>query len=449
MHIFFLIIKCGVFNMKIAVFGAGYVGLVTGTCFAELGNDVTLVDIDKKRVDNLNKGIIPIYEPGLDELIIRNVKENRLFFTLDYANAIKDNEIIFVAVGTPPKENGETDLSYVLDVAKKIGQNINGYKVIVNKSTVPVCTADKVKDQIKANMKDKHSFDVVSNPEFLKEGSAIQDFMVPDRIVVGVDSDKARAVMEELYESIARTNKPLMITDVKSSELIKYASNAMLATRISFMNQISHLCEEVGADIKEVAKGMGTDTRIGPRFLQAGVGYGGSCFPKDVQSLAHTLKEYGLNSELIDAVENVNNKQKKSLLKKIKTLLGNDLKQKTITIWGLAFKPKTDDMREAPSLVIIDQLLKEGAKIKVFDPISEENAKKMLDKTVTFYPGMYDCLEKSDCLILLTEWDEFRSPDWGKIKQAMNKHNIIDGRNIYDPKKMREKGFTYLSIGRR
>ncbi len=435
--------------MKIAVFGAGYVGLVTGTCFAELGNDVTLVDIDKKRVDNLNKGIIPIYEPGLDELIIRNVKENRLSFTLDFAKAIKENDLIFIAVGTPPKDNGETDLSYVLDVAKKIGQNINGYKVIVNKSTVPVCTADKVKEQINSNMKAKYSFDVVSNPEFLKEGSAIQDFMVPDRIVVGVESEKAKAVMEELYESIARTNKPLMITDVKSSELIKYASNAMLATRISFMNQISHLCEEVGADIKEVAKGMGTDTRIGPRFLQAGVGYGGSCFPKDVQSLAHTLKEYKLNSELIDAVENVNNKQKKSLLKKIKTLLGNDLKQKTITLWGLAFKPKTDDMREAPSLVIIDQLLKEGARIKVFDPISEENAKKMLDKTVTFHPGMYDCLEKSDCLILLTEWDEFRSPDWAKIKQTMNQHNIIDGRNIYDPKKMREKGFQYLSVGRR
>lgn len=433
--------------MKIAVFGAGYVGLVTGACFSELGNNVTLIDIDEKRIQNLNKGIIPIYEPGLSEMIKKNVSENRINFTLDYKKAIHDSEIIFIAVGTPPKEDGSTDLTYVLSVAKTIGQNLNGYKIIIDKSTVPVGTADKVKQEIEKNLKKKIDFDVVSNPEFLKEGSAIQDFMVPDRIVIGAESEKAKKIMSELYSGLARTHKPLMITDVKSAELIKYASNAMLAARISFMNQLAPLCEKVGADIKEVAKGMGLDDRIGPRFLQAGVGYGGSCFPKDVQSLAHTLKENGVNSELIDAVEIVNNRQKQSLLFKIKKLVP-DLKGKKVALWGLAFKPKTDDIREAPALTIISQLNESGAKISAFDHVAEENMKKLY-KNIEYCNDMYDCLKNTDLLVIVTEWDEFRNPDFEKMKKLMKQLNIVDGRNIYNPKNIKDKGFKYLSVGRK
>ncbi len=435
--------------MKLTVFGAGYVGLVTGSCFAELGNNVTLIDIDKKRVDNLNKGIIPIYEPGLSELIKNNVKENRLFFSTNAKKAVEDAKIIFIAVGTPPKDNGETDLSYVLSVAKTIGENMNGYKVIVDKSTVPVGTADKVAHEIKSHMKRKYDFDVVSNPEFLKEGSAIQDFMVPDRIIVGADSKKSKDIMNELYLGVARTHKPLMFTDVKSAELIKYASNAMLAARISFMNSLAPLCEKVGADIKEVAKGMGLDDRIGPRFLQAGIGYGGSCFPKDVQSLAFTLKDHGLNFEFIDNIDSLNNGQKKSVLPKIKILVGEDLKDKHIALWGLAFKPKTDDIREAPAIVLIDQLLEVGAKINVFDPIAMDNIKKIYANKVEYSESLYECAKHTDCLVLVTEWDEFRNPDFEKIKKSMRKPNLIDGRNIYTPSRLRELGFNYLSVGRK
>ncbi len=433
--------------MKITIFGAGYVGLVTGTCFSELGNDVVLVDIDEKRVSNLNKGIIPIYEPGLSEMIKRNVDEKRLFFTTDSKKPIQDSDLIFIAVGTPPKDDGSTDLSYVLSVAKTIGKNINRYKIIVDKSTVPVGTAEKVRNEIKKSMTKDYEFDVVSNPEFLKEGSAIQDFMVPDRIVVGVNSENAKKVMNELYSSLARTHKPIIFTDIKSAEIIKYASNAMLACRISFMNQLAPLCEKVGADIKEVAKGIGLDDRIGPRFLQAGVGYGGSCFPKDVQSLASTLKEYNLNSELIDAVENVNQHQKESMIDKIHSLVG-ELSGKKIALWGLAFKPKTDDIREAPSMVLIGQLIKEKAIISSFDPEAIENVKKIYP-SLKYSDNMYDPVKDCDCLVILTEWDEFRSPDFEKLKKLMKQKNIFDGRNIYHPKTIRDKGFKYLSVGRK
>lgn len=433
--------------MKIAVFGAGYVGLVTGTCFAELGNNVTLVDVNETRIANLNKGIIPIYEPGLSELIKKNVEEKRINFIIDAKKAIIENEIIFIAVGTPSRNDGSTDLTYVLSVAKTIGQHMNGYKAIVDKSTVPVGTAEKVRKEIEKNLKRKIEFDIISNPEFLKEGSAIQDFMVPDRIIIGAETDKSRKIMEELYSSLARIHKPLMITDIKSAELIKYASNAMLAARISFMNQLAPLCEKVGADIKEVAKGIGLDDRIGPRFLQAGVGYGGSCFPKDVQSLVHTLKEHNLNSELINAIETTNNMQKESAIDKIHALIG-DIKNKKIALWGLAFKPKTDDIREAPALTIISQLLEQGARISAFDPVAENNMKQ-IHKEIDYLSDMYDTIKNTDCLVIITEWDEFRNPDFEKMKKLMKGLNIVDGRNIYNPKTIREKGFKYLSVGRR
>ncbi|PLW79490.1 UDP-glucose 6-dehydrogenase [Candidatus Woesearchaeota archaeon] len=432
--------------MKIAVFGAGYVGLVTGTCLAELGNEVVIVDVNQERINQLNRGIVPIYEPGLDELIIRNSKEKRLIFTLDGIKAIKNSEIIFIAVGTPPNEDGSTNLTFVLQVAKEIGKNMNSYKLIVNKSTVPVGTADKVKKTI-SELTDVE-FDIVSNPEFLKEGSAVQDFMVPDRIVVGIESEKAEEIMADLYSSIARTHKPLVFTDIKSSELIKYASNAMLACRISFMNQLAPLCEKIGADIKEVAKGIGLDDRIGPRFLQAGVGYGGSCFPKDVQSLSATLKEYRLENDLIESIEKVNSRQKDSIIKRLKMLIGEDLKDKTFAIWGLSFKPKTDDMREAPSLVLIKQLLYEGAKVRAFDPEAMENTKQYFPD-IYYSEDLYDSVKGADCIVLLTEWDEFRNPSWDKIKESLSSLHIFDGRNIYSSKKMIENEFKYLGVGKK
>jgi len=432
--------------MKIAVFGAGYVGLVTGTCLAELGNEVVIVDVNQERINQLNRGIVPIYEPGLDELIIRNSKEKRLIFTLDGIKAIKNSEIIFIAVGTPPNEDGSTNLTFVLQVAKEIGKNMNSYKLIVNKSTVPVGTADKVKKTI-SELTDVE-FDIVSNPEFLKEGSAVQDFMVPDRIVVGIESEKAEEIMADLYSSIARTHKPLVFTDIKSSELIKYASNAMLACRISFMNQLAPLCEKIGADIKEVAKGIGLDDRIVPRFLQAGVGYGGSCFPKDVQSLSATLKEYRLENDLIESIEKVNSRQKDSIIKRLKMLIGEDLKDKTFAIWGLSFKPKTDDMREAPSLVLIKQLLYEGAKVRAFDPEAMENTKQYFPD-IYYSEDLYDSVKGADCIVLLTEWDEFRNPSWDKIKESLSSLHIFDGRNIYSSKKMIENEFKYLGVGKK
>jgi len=432
--------------MKIAVIGTGYVGLTLGTCLAELGNDVICVDVDESKIKDLNEGKVPIYEPGLEDMLERNFKEKRISFTTDVKSAIEASDVIFIAVGTPPGKDHKADLSFVRQVAKDIGINMNGYKVIVDKSTVPVGTAQLVREIVKENQASAMEFDVVSNPEFLREGSAINDFMNPDRVVVGVDSEKARKVMENIYKGVARVNRPIMFTDTKSAEIIKYASNAMLATRISFMNEIARLCERSGGDVKEVAKGMGLDSRIGPRFLQAGVGYGGSCFPKDVKALAQTMNHHEVESKILQAVEEVNEDQKKSLLPKIKKLVP-ELNGKVVAIWGLAFKPKTDDMREAPSVVIIEQLQGEGAKIKAFDPEAEDSAKKML-KDVEYVKDPYDAIKDADALVIVTEWSEFRNLDKGKMKDLLKEPNVIDGRNIYDPKEMKESGFNYIGVGR-
>ncbi|MBU0628855.1 MAG: UDP-glucose/GDP-mannose dehydrogenase family protein [Nanoarchaeota archaeon] len=432
--------------MKIAVIGTGYVGLTVGTCLANLGNEVMCVDVDSVKIDNLNKGIIPIYEPGLKELVDRNVKEKRLFFTISVGEAIQKSDVVFIAVGTPQKEDNRADLSYVENVAKDIGKYINSYKVIVDKSTVPVGTADRVKEIISENQEKKIDFDVVSNPEFLREGKAIKDFFNPDRVVIGVDSDKAKKVMTSLYKPLERTDKPIIFTDIKSAELIKYASNAFLTTKISFINELSHLAEKVGADIKSVAKGMGLDSRIGVRFLQAGVGYGGSCFPKDARALIETMKENKCSTSVLDAVESVNEAQKLSIISKIKKLLGN-LNNKKIAIWGLSFKPNTDDIREAPSVTIISELQKEGAKIRVFDPVAMNEAKKIL-KNVEYGEDSFDALIGCDALVIVTEWDEFRELDKEKMKKMLKQPNIIDGRNIYEPSEMKKSGFNYVGVGR-
>lgn len=436
--------------MKITVVGSGYVGLVVGICLSDYGNDVICVDVDKEKIAGLKKGSLPIYEPGLKDLLDRNLEEKRIEFTTDIAHGIKESDAIFIAVGTPMGEGYRADLRYVFQVAKSIGENINGYKAIIDKSTVPVTTGDRVSMIIREEMKKrgvKHEFDVVSNPEFLREGTAIKDFTNPDRIVIGTDSERAKEVINAIYGGIARADKPIMYTDVKSAEIIKYASNAMLATRISFMNMISHLCEKVGGNIKEVAKGMGLDNRIGPRFLQAGAGYGGSCFPKDVQALIATLEENGCPAEILLAVEEINQLQKRSIAAKMKQLLP-DLKGKTIALWGLAFKPKTDDMREAPSLVIIEDLMKEGAKIRAFDPEAQEVARKLV-LGIEFCPTPYGAAEGSDGLILVTEWNEFRNLDMKRVKESMKKPNLVDARNVYEPEKMAEIGFRYVSIGRK
>ena len=437
--------------------GMGYVGLTTGTCLADLGNDVTGIDIDQQKIENLRKGILPIYEPGLKELVERNVKEKRLSFTTNVPEAIRQAEVIFIAVGTPQDKNGEADLRYVFQAAKTIGQTINNYKVIVNKSTVPVGTAEQVAKIIQEQVEQRESagentprlqFDVVSNPEFLREGEAIKDFMNPDRIVIGASAEKAKEIMINIYKGIERVGKPIMITDVKSSELIKYAANAMLSTRISFMNQLACLAEKVGADIKEVAKGIGLDARIGPRFLQAGVGYGGSCFPKDVKALAYTLKVHGCSTDLFDAVDAVNERQKNTLIQKVEQVLG-DLKHKKIAVWGIAFKPKTDDIREAPALTLITQLLDKGAYVIAFDPVAQENTRKMLENKIIYGKDPYTTIEGCDALVIVTDWDEFRYLDKKKIKSLLKEPNIIDGRNMYDLKEMQELGFNYISIGRK
>lgn len=433
--------------MDICVVGSGYVGLVAAACFADLGNNVIGVDIDEEKVKKLNLGEIPIYEPGLSDMLKRNLKQKTIRFTTRIKEGVQNSEIIFIAVGTPQGDyDYKADLSQVYSVARSVGQYINGYKVVVDKSTVPVGTAEEVAKIIKENMKEKHDFDVVSNPEFLREGEAISDFMMPDRIVIGADTEKARKIMESLYKGIVRVQHPILFTDVKTAELIKYASNAMLATRISFMNELSKLCEAAGGDIKMVAKGMGLDSRIGPRFLQAGVGYGGSCFPKDVKALIATLEENGCSAEILRAVEDVNEQQKRSLLPKIQKLIP-DLKGKKIAVWGLAFKPKTDDMREAPSIVVIEQLQKEGAKIHVFDPEAQEVAKNIL-KDVDYFSSPYECIKGCDCLVIVTEWNAFRDLDKNKMKQLMSHPNIVDGRNVYDPLEMKHLGFNYIGVGR-
>lgn len=433
--------------MKITMIGTGYVGLVTGTCLAGLGNDVICVDIDENKINKLNDDIIPIYEPGLKDLIETNIKEKRISFTTNIQYGIKESDVIFIAVGTPSDDKGNADLSFVCDVAKNIGKYMNKYTVIVDKSTVPVGTSDIVKKIIKENQKIDIEYDLISNPEFLREGEAIKDFMNPDRIIIGYETEKSRKIMEKIYSGIERTGKPIMYTDIKSAELIKYASNAMLATRISFMNMLAPLCEKVNANIKEVSKGLGLDSRIGPRFLQAGVGYGGSCFPKDIKALIKTLEENNCNADLLNAVENINELQKKCIIPKIKSVLGN-LKGKTIAIWGLAFKPKTDDMREAPSIKIIRELQKLGANIKAFDPIAENNAKKILKNIEYGGNNPYNTIKDCDALVIVTEWDEFRQLDLELVKSLLKTPIIIDGRNIYDPKEMETYGFKYISIGR-
>lgn len=438
--------------MNIAIVGTGYVGLVTGTCFAEMGVNVTCVDIDERKIQKLKEGIMPIYEPGLEDLVTRNVKAERLHFTTDLTTCLNDVEIVFSAVGTPPDEDGSADLRYVLDVARTVGRNIQKHVVLVTKSTVPVGTAKKVRATIQEEL-DKRGvnieFDVASNPEFLKEGAAIKDFMNPDRVVVGVESERARKLMEKLYKPFTLNGYPILIMDVPSAEMTKYAANAMLATRISFMNDIANLCERVGANVDNVRKGMGTDSRIGSRFLYAGCGYGGSCFPKDVKALVHTGQENGYHMQVIEAVEAVNEKQKYIVFNKLQAAFNGDLQGKTIALWGLAFKPETDDMREAPALVVIQELLKAGATVKVFDPIAMEECKRRIGDVVSYCKDMYEAVIDADALALLTEWKQFRLPSWAIIHHAMKNHIIVDGRNIYDGEELKELGFTYSRIGQK
>lgn len=437
--------------MNIAVVGTGYVGLVSGTCFAEMGVNVTCVDIDQEKINSLLNGQIPIYEPGLDEMVFRNHKEGRLKFTTDLKACLDNVDIIFSAVGTPPDEDGSADLSYVLEVARTIGRNMNKYVLLVTKSTVPVGTAKKVKAVIKEEL-DKRGlcieFDVASNPEFLKEGAAIQDFMKPDRVVVGVESEKAKELMSRLYRPVMLNNFRVIFTDIPSAEMIKYAANSMLATRISFMNDIANMCELVGANVNMVRKGIGTDSRIGSKFLYPGCGYGGSCFPKDVKALIKTAEKNGYDMKVLKAVEEVNENQKSILFNKLSKHYKGELNGKLIAIWGLAFKPETDDMREATALVTIDLLLKAGCKIRVFDPIAMNECKRRLGNAVEYATDMYDAVLGADALLMLTEWKQFRLPSWGVIKKTMNELVVVDGRNIYDSKELQDMGITYYCIGK-
>lgn len=437
--------------MNIAVVGTGYVGLVSGTCFAEMGVNVTCVDVDRNKIENLLNGKVPIYEPGLDEMVIRNYKEGRLHFTTDLVSCLDEVEIVFSAVGTPPDEDGSADLKYVLEVARTVGRHMNKYLVLVTKSTVPVGTAQKVKAAIQEEL-DKRGvqieFDVASNPEFLKEGAAISDFMSPDRVVVGVESEKAKELMTMLYRPFFLNNFRVIFTDIPSAEMIKYAANSMLATRISFMNDIANLCEMVGADVNMVRKGIGSDSRIGSKFLYPGCGYGGSCFPKDVKALIKTAEKMGYTMEVLNAVERVNDQQKNVVFHKLNAYYNGDLQGKTIAIWGLAFKPETDDMREATSLVTIELLLKAGCQVRVFDPVAMEECERRIGDVVAYATDMYDAALNADALLLITEWKQFRMPSWGVLKKTMNKPVIVDGRNIYDPTEMKQIGFDYSCIGR-
>ena len=436
--------------MKIAIVGSGYVGLVSGACFSEVGVDVTCVDINKEKIENLQKGIIPIYEPGLDELVTRNVEADRLHFTTNLANVLDDVEVVFSAVGTPPDEDGSADLQYVLEVARTFGQNIKKYSLLVTKSTVPVGTSKKIKAVIREEL-DKRGvdipFEVASNPEFLKEGAAIKDFMSPDRVVIGIESDRARKVMERLYRPFLLNNFRVIFMDIASAEMTKYAANSMLATRISFMNDIANLCELVGADVNMVRKGIGTDARIGNKFLYAGCGYGGSCFPKDVKALIHTGKENGYHMRVIEAVEAVNESQKEIVFRKLSDAFGGDLKGKRIAMWGLSFKPETDDMREAPSLVVIEKLLAAGAEVVAYDPVAMDEARRRLGRRISYARDMYEAVIDADAIAMMTEWKEFRLPSWSIIHRAMRQHFIVDGRNIYDAADLAEEGFVYHCIG--
>ena len=432
--------------MKIAVVGTGYVGLVTGTCFAETGNDVTCVDIDKVKVEKMRNGEVPIYEPHLDVLFHRNIKANRLKFTTDLGEAIVDAQIIFLALPTPPGEDGSADLSYILGVADQLGDMITDYKVIVDKSTVPVGTAEKVIAAVAKNA--TVDFDVVSNPEFLREGFAVDDFLKPDRVVIGTNSEKAREVMNELYKPFVRQGNPIIFMDEKSAELTKYAANSFLATKITFMNEIANYCELIGADVDSVRRGMGTDTRIGNRFLFPGIGYGGSCFPKDVQALVKSGKEVDFNFEIIDSVMDVNHRQKLTLAEKVKKYFGEDLSGKKLALWGLAFKPDTDDIREAPALYMIDELTKAGAEICAFDPEAMPNVKEVKGDVISYAKNQYEALEDADALLIATEWSVFRTPDFEKVEKGMKEKVVFDGRNLYDLKDMEKRGYYYESIGR-
>jgi UDPglucose 6-dehydrogenase len=432
--------------MKIAVVGTGYVGLVTGTCFAETGNTVTCVDIDQEKIKKLQGGTITIYEPGLEQLFERNIKQDRLFFTTNLAEGIKDAKIIFLALPTPPGEDGSADLKYILKVADDLGPLLADYTVIIDKSTVPVGTADKVKSRIQA--KAKVEFDVVSNPEFLREGVAVEDFMKPDRVVIGTESQRARKVMETLYAPFVRQGNPIIFMDERSAELTKYAANAFLATKITFMNEIANLCELVGADVDAVRKGVGTDSRIGKRFLFPGIGYGGSCFPKDVQALAKSSRDVAYDFKILNSVMDVNTAQKTRLIPRIKDFFKNDLKGKTIAVWGLSFKPHTDDIREAPALYNIEELLEAGAIIKAHDPEAMPNVKKILGNKIEFCNTPYDAAEKADAILIATEWPEFRTPDFEKLSSVVKGKVIFDGRNLYELELMKELGYVYFSIGR-
>ena len=438
--------------MKIAIAGTGYVGLVSGACFAETGAVVTCVDIDKDKVERLTRGEIPIYEPGLDELVLKNIKAGRLKFTTSLADILNEQEVVFSAVGTPPDEDGSADLKYVLQVAQTIGEHLNRHLVVVTKSTVPVGTSKKVKETIQKALDKRNvnvSFDVASNPEFLKEGNAIKDFMSPDRVVVGVESEKAKQILSRLYKPFLLNNFRVLFMDIPSAEMTKYAANSMLATRISFMNDIANLCELVGADVNMVRAGIGSDTRIGRKFLYAGCGYGGSCFPKDVKALIKTAEDNGYNLQVLKAVEEVNKSQKQVLFNKLCKMYGKDnLKGKTIALWGLAFKPDTDDMRDSTALVVINLLLEAGCHIKAYDPIAMNECKRRLGDKITYCKDMYEATLDADALLLLTEWQEFRLPTWDVIKRVMKTPLLIDGRNIFDAKELNEAGFTYYGIGK-
>ena len=436
--------------MKIAVIGTGYVGLVTGTCLAEVGTDVACIDIDQKKIEGLKDGIMPIYEPGLENLVVKNYKKRKLHFTTDIADGIKDADVAFIAVGTPPGEDGSADLQYVLAVASQIGQYMSSYGVVVTKSTVPVGTAEKVRGAVQAEL-DKRGvaleFDIASNPEFLKEGAAIQDFMKPDRIVVGVDSERAQDTMDKLYKPFIMNGHPLIFMDIPSAEMTKYAANAMLATRISFMNDVANLCELMGADVNAVRKGIGSDPRIGSRFIYAGIGYGGSCFPKDVKALIKTAKENDYTMRILEAVEDVNEDQKSVIFNKLTYSIGADLSGKKFAMWGLSFKPNTDDMREAPSLVLIDKIIAAGGEVVAYDPVSMTETKHMIGDKIKYVDDPYDALDDADALLLITEWSEFKLPHFDIIGEKLKNKLILDGRNVYDRNEMQELGFEYYSIG--
>ena len=437
--------------MKIAIVGTGYVGLVTGTCFAEMGVEVFCVDIDRQKIENLHKGVVPIYEPGLEEMVIRNYEVGRLHFTTDLTEVLDQVEIVFSAVGTPPDEDGSADLKYVLDVARTIGRAMNKYLLVVTKSTVPVGTARRIRQTI-ADELDRRGvtidFDIASNPEFLKEGAAVKDFMHPDRIVVGVESDRAKKLMEKLYHPFMLNNFRIIYMDIPSAEMTKYAANAMLATRISFMNDMANLCEIIGADVNMVRKGIGSDTRIGSSFLYAGCGYGGSCFPKDVKALISTAAEHGYPMRILKAVEDVNEEQKTILFRKLSAHFGGDLQGRKVAMWGLAFKPETDDMREAPSLVLIDRLLEAGCQVMAYDPVAMPEARRRIGDRIAYANNIYETVEGADVLMVVTEWKEFRLPAWARIRSLMKTPLILDGRNIYNIAEIEEAGFTYHCIGR-